>query len=520
MSLADMQRNIKHVVHLMLENRGFDTLLGWLYADGAKPAVNVPALRNTELPFYGVPPAGDCWQPDHPSYFGSGPYLGTKRLIHRGNWDRCYMPFPDPGEPWDDVTEQIYGPNQYMGIPAHKRMRGFWLNFQKQHLAFPPNDDILATSTPQDLPVINTLAGAFAVSDMWFASAPTETNPNRAFSLGGSSLGRKINLTFTGVPYTNLRTIFTVFNEAGVSAKLYGDHYWKLLPTEKYFTQYMFPLGMESANLGGSIAHFQHAVATDALPAFTYLEPTFFSEASPTIGTDYHPPGSLYEGEKFLRRIYDTLRKHPTVFNKTLFIVTFDEHGGTYDHIPPPTNAPVPDTKSADFNRYGVRVPTLLITPWVSPGTVFRGPWYPAASGKVLPFDHTSVLATLMKWKNIQYKKATDRGWLRARTAVAPTFEDVITNRKNATWPDVRLFDCHDLEEKLGETTMPRRAIPVAVLRITNLPPDDPEHQRIVARIEANTVTEEDLQAELRKLIDEYGDRPRDAAGTDCLPGH
>jgi len=164
-------------------------------------------------------------------------------------------------------------------------------------------------------------------------------------------------------------------------------------------------------------------------------------------------------GEKFLRRIYDTLCNHPTVFNKTLFIVTFDEHGGTYDHVPPSTNAPVPDTKSADFNRYDVRVPTLLITPWVTPGTVFRGPWYPGASANVLRFDHTSMLATLMKWKNIPYQRSTDPGWLLARTAVAPTFEAAITNRKNATWPDVRLFDCHDLEEKLGETTMPRRAI-------------------------------------------------------------
>jgi len=507
MSLLDMQRNIKHVVHLMMENRGFDTLLGWLYADGARPAVNIPPLRYGELPFYGVQSGGETWQPDDPSFFGPGPYTGTKRMINRGNWGYCHMPPSDPGEPWDQVKKQIYGPGCDTNLPANKLMRGFWLNYNEQW-GIGSTDDILATATPNELPVINTLARAFAVSDMWFASAPTETNPNRAFSLGGSSLGRKINKSFTGVPYTDLRTIFTVFNETGVSAKLYGDHYWIWTPPEKYFTQYMFPLGMTSANLGGSIAQFQNAVATDRLPVFTYLEPTFFSQASPTIGTDYHPPGSLYQGEKFLKKIYDTLLAYPAVFSKTLFIVTFDEHGGTYDHIPPPP-APKPDGLSDCFIRYGVRVPTLLITPWVAPGTVFRGPWYPGASN-ALPFDHTSMLATLMKWQGIPYSQPADRGFLRLRTAVAPTFESAIINQKNASWPQVSPYDCSIFSEMLGQTSMPRTALPIAVKRITNLPHDEPEFQQIVAGIEANVTTEEQLVAELRKLIDKYGDRPRE----------
>jgi phospholipase C len=418
------------------------------------------------------------------------------------------MPASDPGEPWDDVTEQIYGPSRDMRLPLNKHMRGFWLNYAKQW-GVGSTDDILATSTPHDLPVINGLARGFAVSDMWFASAPTQTNPNRAFSLGGSSLGRKNNGSFNGIPYTDLRTIFTVFNEQGVSAKLYADHYW-MVESRQYFTQYMFPLGMTSANIGGSIAKFQEAVASDSLAAFTYLEPTFFGEVTPTFGTDYHPPGSLYQGEKFLRRIYDTLRAHPAVFNKTLFIVTFDEHGGTYDHITPPTNAPVPDTQSHEFSRYGLRVPTLLITPWVAPGTVFRGPWYPAGPRNDLPFDHTSVLATLMKWKNIPYTRPTDAGWLRARTAVAPTFENVIGNQKTTSWPSVHLYECSIAEgATLGQTGIPRTAITVGISRITNLPPDDPEHQRIAAGIESRVVSEEHLAVEFRKLIREYGDRPR-----------
>ena len=501
-----MQSNICHVVHLMLENRGFDTLLGWLYADGQKPAANIPSLRPQELAFYGVQSAGDTRQPIDASYFNSAPYNGKWKDIQRGNWGMCYMPSSDPGEPWDDVTEQIYGPNKDMNLPANKRMRGFWLNYGNQY-GVGSTDDILATATPDDLPVMNTLARSFAVSDMWFSSAPTQTNPNRAFSLGGSSQGIKTNGSFTGTPYSTLRTILSVFSDAGVSWKLYADHYWKWWK-EEYFTEYMFPMGFANANLGGAISKFEEAVATDTLPTFTYLEPTFFSQAAVTIGTDYHPPGSLYQGEKFLKRIYDALRGNPTVFNKTLFIVTFDEHGGCYDHVTPPENAPVPDDQSKDFNRYGVRVPTLLISPWVKPGTVFRGPWYPGASNNVLPYDHTSVLATLMNWKNIDYKSPTCPGWLLKRTAVAPTFEEVITNQKTSSWPDVKLFSC-SVTDTLANTGAPRSAISAAVTRITGSPPGDPQHKQIMDNIEANVTSEDAMTTEFQKLMQQYGDRPR-----------
>ncbi|MCU1246106.1 MAG: phosphoesterase family protein, partial [Acidobacteria bacterium] len=326
---------------------------------------------------------------------------------------------------------------------------------------------------------------------------------------GGSSPPNRINNdSFTGTPYDGFRTIFGVFNDRkGVTAKIYAEHFWRPAH-QQYFTEYMFPYEMSVHNVGGSIHHFEHSVRHDQLPTFSYIEPTFFGEDSPTLGTDYHPPGSLFEGEKFLRHIYDILRSHPKVFKKSLLIVTFDEHGGTYDHVPPPTNAPVPDTDSPDFTRYGVRVPTLLISPWVQPGTVFRGPWYPGAPASSLPFDHTSVLATLMKWREIPYQ-AGQLGYLRDRTAVAPTFEDVITNVMNASWPELRLPGCHDLGATFAATGVPRSAIQVGIHRITNFPPEHPEHQRILAEIQSRVTTDHQLAAEFRKLIEEYGMRQR-----------
>ncbi len=526
-----MRTNIKHVVHLMFENRGFDTMLGWLYDDKNPPLHHVPPLKPGQSAFEGVPHDADgnptVWQPDHPSFFGDGPYLGGKRFIQKGNWGRCYMPVADPGEPWDDVTQQIYGPNSDRALGPSKLMRGFWLNYQNAR--FPDigsPDDILATSTPDDLKVINTLARAFAVSDMWCASAPTETNPNRAFSLAGTSQGRKINCSFDGVPYTGLRTIFGVLNDAGHSWRLYSDHYW--LPIEElYFTPYMFPDGMENG-IFRTIDHFRRDVEKDDLPVFSYIEPTFFSEIGyplpPIFGNDYHPPSSLYDGEGTLKRIYDILISNPVVFNKTLFIVTFDEHGGTYDHVIPPA-AFTPDDLSPEFNRYGLRVPTLLISPWVPPSCVFRPlRERDRVTRWRLAFDHTSVLATLMRWLRIRYRKEGEPGWLGRRTRSAQTFEDVITSTYNGTWPAVERYECRDFGEAgaegtIGATNIPRGVVAAMVERITAFRRTSPEHEAIFAEVVATTQTEEDLRGHFVRLKQLHGHNRRVSdTGDGCPP--
>jgi phospholipase C len=513
MSLQDMQENIAHVVHVMFENRGFDTLLGWLYGPDNAPQVHIPALRPGEQQFYGVPQDGQnnpiYWLPDDPSFYDPAPYQGNRKFIHRGNWGLCYMPPADPGEAWDDVTRQIYGPNEDMSIPREKMMRGFYLDYAAQGVGAGSNDDILATSTIDDLPVINTLALNFAVSDMWFCSAPTQTNPNRAFSLGGSSQGRINNLSFNGVPYSTLRTIFGVLGDTGNPWKLYADYQWI---NNLYFTQYMFPLGMGSGSFG-DIDAFANDVAADSLPAFSYIEPIFATESwLHPLGTDYHPPGSLYEGESFLARIYNILAGNPAVFRKTLLIVTFDEHGGTFDHVPPP---PAIDPVNLDppfpFGRYGVRVPTLLISPCVPAGCVFRADYYPEeVQPQALPYDHTSVLATLMKWLRIPYTVPTDRGWLGRRTAGAPTFEGVIGSPANPNTPTVTPYDCSDTATASPNgSKLPDFAVRQLITRITDFKPGSPEHDALAAQVQS-AVTDEEKGKVLQNIRDEYGDRRRD----------
>jgi phospholipase C len=510
MALSDMRKNIKHVVHLMLENRGFDHVLGWLYGGGNPPSLNIPPLRPGEQPFYGLPQDGSgnptLWFPADASFYQSGPYNGVKKYVNKGLSGYCYMPAADPGEGWADVTRQIFGPAGNMKLPPEKLMRGFYLDYASYGIGPGSNDDILATGTPTDLPVINGLAAAYAVSDTWFSSAPTETNPNRAFSLAGTSAGRQNNLSFDGVPYDGLRTIFGVLNDTGNRWKLYADNTWV---DELYFTQYMFPEGMAQGTFG-PLSEFATDVLNGNLPVFSYLEPTFSVQSTfNPLGNDYHPPGSVYNGELLLQYIYYTLTANLDVFNQTLLIVTFDEHGGTLDHVVPPDAVP-PDPDQKIFGRYGVRVPTILISPWVPPGCVFRADYFPGSNGGT-PFDHTSVLATLCRWLNIPYEKCTDVGWLRCRTASAPTFEGVITSNCNDSIATVSPHDCSDFTATADSVAgLAPAQVATLIARVTNARRDDPHVVRLVAEARATCRTKQDLGRMLMRLRRGYGSLRRD----------
>ncbi len=135
---------------------------------------------------------------------------------------------------------------------------------------------------------------------------------------------------------------------------------------------------------------------------------------------DAYPPHDVVAGEQYLYEIWQAVSKSPR-WKQTLLIITFDEHGGTYDHVMPPWNAVCPDEKSNPgqlgftFNRFGVRVPTVVVSPWIQAGTVFR-------SDTATPYDHTSVLATLRDWLQIPPEKMLAS----KRIEAAPTLAQVV----------------------------------------------------------------------------------------------
>lgn len=518
---------ITHVVVLMLENRGFDHVLGWLYGPEEHP--HVVTREDDTRPFLGLSTVPDLSTLANPS-----PLPGQAPIPpHRGATSPAIPEF-NPGEHFTHIMAQMWGvprssvnwgdPTSRAGtisyVYSQKNavpMNGYVVDFAETiaHEAYAkPTPElvhqIMETYLPGQLPVLNGLAKHYAVSDEWFCSVPSQTNTNRAFSTAGTSRGLVTNNYFDAayqsgyerlLPLTEFlvsrgfatgsnadrlpittRSIFSLLSEFDVDWKLFWQSTW---PPEGVASGYqtvqyvrcMFPeLDNDAYN-----DHFVRIDPTDSrnalfsaaragtLPPVTWVEPRWgggpaFKTGSAEgpinqakqkaavalrlVGTDMHPSCDTTVAEDFVHELYEALTESPS-WASTLFVLTFDENGGTYDHVSPPGSVPrehpedpPPDTwpvrpSGSDrtpppgptgkkspmapktrtefgflFDQLGIRVPTLLISPLIQKNTLFRSP-------NGTPFDHTSLLATILDWQGIP----RDSWGLGARTRVAPNFD-------------------------------------------------------------------------------------------------
>lgn len=368
--MANQLGKIEHIVHVMLENRSFDHMLGYLYADSGNVS---PAGQ----PLDGL--TGEESNPDD-----TGRSVGVY-AIQADDPHPYLMPGADPGEGFLNTNYQLFSTDDPApgAVPGN---RGFVINFKSaiaSDLAKHYSDTLPGTQpsqimgmyTPQLLPVLSALARGFAVCDRWFASVPTMTMPNRAFAAAATSQG---HLDDTPKVYT-CPTIFGRLSDQGLDWVIYGYNRDPL-------TRQSFPdtTAADDSHFG-HFRDFQQRAAAGTLPVYTFLEPSW--DAS---GNSQHPNYDVAKGEQFLHDVYVAVR-NGKAWNSTLLIITYDEHGGNYDHVAPPANATPPGDGTVgeygfDFTRFGLRVPAVLVSPLIAAGTVFRG------SG---PIDHTSVLKTL-----------------------------------------------------------------------------------------------------------------------------
>ena len=417
-----IRSKIKHVVYYMIENRSFDHVCGWLYERGEEGMHFV----GSQDPFKGA----------STDYFNE---METKdhrhEKVHLSKYEdgKLSTEYPlellgqDPYHDNSDVLRQLFYKAQdgYEGRAA-PNMGGFiWNN---------GTDEVMEIYSPGQLPVLNGLAKHFAVSDEWFCSMPGGTDVNRAFSLTGSSLGMLNNFQ-NGAEYEywpqspHRPSIFKALWSNGITDwKIYNSTEWM----DFVFTYHLFLAGQipsvdkNRSDYVASIDQFKADAKAGALPAFSFIEPVWIAMAGTT---SYHPGGDLVPGEKALNEIYNALRAGPK-WEETLLVITFDEHGGIYDHEPPPyAQNPYPnDIKDGfRFDLMGVRVPTILVSPWIKEKTVFR-------SETSVAYDATSFMATLLHWFGIP----KSRWGLGQRTNHAPTFEGVFLEssaRKDA--PDL-----------------------------------------------------------------------------------
>jgi phospholipase C len=356
-------RAIDHVVVLMLENRSFDNILGRLYPRSER--------------FDGL--TMDEWNPWHRAD-GSVDRVGV--------WsDRAARPptrpDEDPGECFTDIRMQIYG----LHAADRPKMSGFVDNYmlQPDHVARRDPKAVMHVCRPEQLAATTLLARSFGVCDRWFASAPCETWPNRYFLHCGTA-GGYVNNERSTFPYRWPRlmpTIFRRLDRSGYAWKVYFHDLpqaatlvdlWPKLPTRFCFFD----------------PQFEADAARGALPQYSFIEPRYYSSiGEAALPNDQHPPHDLQDGEALIATVYNALRGAPT-WQRTLLIVIYDEHGGCYDHVPPPQATPPggPYPDGFRFDRYGVRVPAIIVSPYVPAGSIVR----PAGPH---PFDHCSVQATL-----------------------------------------------------------------------------------------------------------------------------
>ena len=359
---------IKHVVVVMLENRSCDNLCGWLYASQA-PSLFLPA--GSSAAFDGLNPR--TFNPSNADYFHGNPPIS---VAAGQGVQSSTVPNPDPQETFDNVTRQIYGPDGFTPAPLNP-MQGFVINYATVDGVGDPGQ-IMQAHLPSQVPVLSQLARDYAICDAWFASVPSQTWPNRAFVHAGTSNGRVNNGEPPDPLQWDVATIFNVLSSLNIGWAVYSDTI--LTPS---LTRTMFPKlwGDESAGNFHGFQAFEDDCGGGTLPRYAFIEPSFLVEPN-----DAHPPHDVEAAEQFLARIWNAVSASPC-WNETLLIITFDEHGGCHDHVFPPTGAIPPDAASSagdedfGFDRFGVRVPTILASPYIQAGTVFRSP-------TTVPYDH------------------------------------------------------------------------------------------------------------------------------------
>ena len=171
-------------------------------------------------------------------------------------------------------------------------------------------------------------------------------------------------------------------------------------------------------------------LASGDMPQFTWVEPAYFSTPAQPA-TDQHPDHDVSLGEEVIKNIYESLRASP-IWEDSVLMITYDEHGGFFDHVQPPINVPNPDGKVAtddpfDFTRLGVRIPTVIVSPFIEKGSVFHSPpTTPDANNQTSSqYDHTSIIATVVHKLFKPAEGFPTPEYLTKRDAWAKTFEDV-----------------------------------------------------------------------------------------------
>jgi phospholipase C len=387
---ADTMPEIEHVVVLMMENHSYDNFLGMLGRKaGQRPRGDGLTIANDGYPSATNP-------------YANGSIQRAFRMPTTCQLDG------KPSQEWAQSHIQFAnGTNSGFVISDSGPVAmGYW------------NED--------DLPFTYALASQFPIGDRWFCSALAQTDPNRRFLIAGTSLGMTDDIgTSSGNVFQDVLlavpangTIFERLSSAGIS---WADYYTSF-PTGATMELYPSSDAIYTGN-AKPIAQFFSDASSGSLPSVSLLDPDYDTQSQEN-------PQNIVVGEAFLASVVRALGRSPA-WLKTLLLITYDEHGGYYDHVPPPVAlapdgvAPVvqPGESTYDgFARYGFRVPSIVVGPYAKRNHVSH-----------TLYDHTSILAFLehkwnlpaMTYRDANANDLLDFLDLNALAARRPTFPEL-----------------------------------------------------------------------------------------------
>ncbi|MET0625325.1 MAG: alkaline phosphatase family protein [Pyrinomonadaceae bacterium] len=343
-SAQENLNKIEHIVVLVMENRSFDHMLGYLKLEGGRDDVDglTAGLHNTH--------AGKTYPIHHLD----------ETALEEGQ---------DPCHDGECVAEQLSGGNG-----------GFVSNYVRTHPDDPDPGLVMGYFNGADLPVYDHLAREFVVCDRWFCSVDGATWPNRLYAVTGRADGKKVNKK---IPLYSLPSFVRHLDAQKVSWRWYCHDIATLRVTDdKYRVGSFSHFAYFDRRTLFSRQSFLDDAASGNLPAVSWIDPNYVDVGfiGPSGSNDDHPPSDVLAGQELVLKLYNAVVNGPR-WEKTMLVIVYDEHGGFYDHVP--TQAAADD--NPNFRTYGVRVPAIVVSPWVERGKV---------SSTV--FDHTSLIKTIL----------------------------------------------------------------------------------------------------------------------------
>lgn len=366
---------VEHIVVLMLENRSFDHMLGYLSlpaAAGGRGRTDVDGLKGEEN--------CNAWQ-------------GNDYRIHHLTATQFSGETEDPDHSAASVDEQLGkdGGNFVTNFARISAARA-----AKAGLDPPDPGLVMGYYDADDLPVYDHLASEYCVVDRWFSSVPGATWPNRLYSVTGQAAGTRNDVS---PPLYSLPSFVRHLDEQKLDWRWYSfdpgtlraiDPAYRLTNHHRFAFLDARKLSTRERAIGEATeegASFLDDAAGGKLPAVSWIDPRFkdLRVLGPDSNDD-HPPSDVLAGQDLVLTIYHALSSSPA-WPKTLFVIIYDEHGGFYDHVSPPEAI----DDHPEFRRHGVRVPALVVSPLIAAGSTST-----ALLGSNFYFDHTSVIKTIL----------------------------------------------------------------------------------------------------------------------------